>query len=302
MADAILAQSGIYAFTNKINGKKYVGSAVNLRRRHRKHLYELNKGSHHSLKFQRAWNKYGQDSFQFEIVEIIGVEADLIVREQHWMAAYGAFGPNGYNMSPTAGSILGIKRSPETIEKMRISGRRYVASPEARKKISLANTGRKASPEQLEKMRGVVKSAATIEKLRGANIGKTMSAESIAKTRAANVGVPKTEAAKEKMRQAKLGRKFSANHKAAHLAAMNRPEVLAKFSAASTGRRQSTETIAKRVDGTRRSIAARMSAMTPEERDAYRIFRKHSPELIARRAASIKAAWARKKTQQENRE
>ena len=43
--------AGIYAIENKVNGKVYVGSAVDL--------------GHHSLKLQRAWDKHGAASFAF---------------------------------------------------------------------------------------------------------------------------------------------------------------------------------------------------------------------------------------------
>ena len=59
--------SGIYLIENTVNGKVYVGSAVNFNERFRVHNYYLSRGSHHSPKLQYAWNKYGEKSFTFKI-------------------------------------------------------------------------------------------------------------------------------------------------------------------------------------------------------------------------------------------
>ena len=56
----------IYAILNIINGKSYIGSAINFDRRKKTHLRLLNKNSHHSIKLQNAYNKYGVDSFLFK--------------------------------------------------------------------------------------------------------------------------------------------------------------------------------------------------------------------------------------------
>ena len=54
-----------------MNGKKYVGSAVNFKRRRRKHRKSLRKGTHHSPHLQNAWNKYGEDNFKFDVLEYV---------------------------------------------------------------------------------------------------------------------------------------------------------------------------------------------------------------------------------------
>lgn len=208
MADAILVQSGIYAIVNKVNGKRYVGSAVNLRARFRKHIWELGRGSHHSVKMQHAWEKYGRDSFDFIVLEVVQSQIDLLPREQFWIDSLQVCGDAGYNMSPTAGSNLGTKRSPETLAKMRESGLKYRASDETREKLRVANTGKKASPEKLAKMSALVKSPETIEKLRIAGTGRKLSPESIEKMRAFNLGLKRSDEARQKMRLAKLGRKL----------------------------------------------------------------------------------------------
>ena len=59
----------IYKIINKINGKFYIGSTVNFEKRKRKHLNELNNNKHHNIFLQRAFKKYGIDSFDFSYKE-----------------------------------------------------------------------------------------------------------------------------------------------------------------------------------------------------------------------------------------
>lgn len=49
--------SGIYQIINLVNGKCYVGSAVNIKKRCYYHLRSCRLNKHHSKKLQRAWNK-----------------------------------------------------------------------------------------------------------------------------------------------------------------------------------------------------------------------------------------------------
>ena len=61
----------IYCYTNKINGKKYVGQAVNFKKRHQQHLatsYNKNKRDY-NVPFHNAIRKYGIDNFEVEILK-----------------------------------------------------------------------------------------------------------------------------------------------------------------------------------------------------------------------------------------
>ena len=50
-----MQKSGIYKIINIRNGKFYLGSSKNLSQRKKKHIYELNKGTHHSSYLQNAY-------------------------------------------------------------------------------------------------------------------------------------------------------------------------------------------------------------------------------------------------------
>ena len=74
----------VYAIRNKINGKSYIGSSNNFYYRRSAHLNNLRKGKHHSHILQRAFNKYGEDSFEFIILEEVADANQLIIREQKY--------------------------------------------------------------------------------------------------------------------------------------------------------------------------------------------------------------------------
>lgn len=110
-----ILKSGIYIIKNNLNGDLYVGSAENLNRRWYKHIWRLKRNEHHSIILQRAFNKYGINSFIFEVLEFTEINC-LIEREQIWIEKLKP----QYNVCPTAGSSKGFKHSEETKEKLRI--------------------------------------------------------------------------------------------------------------------------------------------------------------------------------------
>ena len=109
-------KSGIYKITNIVNNHCYIGSAINIEGRWRTHKSFLNKGKHHSIYLQRAWNKYGENNFEFSILEKCE-DSLLIEREQFY---FEEINPE-YNICKIAGSCLGIKFSDESNLKKSLS-------------------------------------------------------------------------------------------------------------------------------------------------------------------------------------
>ena len=76
---------GIYTITNKINGKYYLGSSVNINSRWHDHRKYLRGGYHHSIALQRAWDKYGEENFEFKILRELPEDIDLLEVEQYYL-------------------------------------------------------------------------------------------------------------------------------------------------------------------------------------------------------------------------
>jgi len=112
-------KSGIYYIQNLHDRKIYIGSAISIIKRWSQHKRHLNKGDHPNNYLQSAWDKHGEDSFLFGIIEIAIDKNILLEREQYWIDCYGsAHRSNGYNLAPVAGSMFGFKHSEETKKKL----------------------------------------------------------------------------------------------------------------------------------------------------------------------------------------
>lgn len=206
--------SAIYNITNNTNGKVYVGSALNVSRRKIEHWRDLRGNRHANRKLQCAWNKHGEASFTFSVIERVVDPADLTAREQHWIDALSACSRRGYNLAPKARSMLGFVHTQETRNKMSARQLGKKLSPEHIENTRKGLVGRKMTPEQCEKMR-----QAKLGKKRG-----PQSEEHRAKIAAANRGRPLSIEHKAKLAAAKLGTKRP-------------PEAIAKFKATIAAKR-----------------------------------------------------------------
>jgi group I intron endonuclease len=174
-------KSGIYKITNIINGKCYIGSAINIENRWKTHLRDLTRNKANP-KFQNAWNKYGESSFIFKVILYCEKEI-LIHQEQLWIDFYEAYTEKGYNISPTAGSSLGVICSEETKKKIAGSNKGRKHSEETKQKMSKMrkghrgwNKGRICSEENIQKLvnagKGRIFSKETRQKISDAHKGK----------------------------------------------------------------------------------------------------------------------------------
>ena len=134
---------GIYAIYNVLTDKMYIGSSVSIKRRWSRHRRMLATKIHHSPKLQAAYDKYGADVFDWQIIEHVDSRDILIEREQFWL---DFFKPD-YNIAIYAErSHLGRKMSAETRKKMSDShkkrpGRKW--SDEEKRVHSIRMTGKK---------------------------------------------------------------------------------------------------------------------------------------------------------------
>jgi group I intron endonuclease len=156
---------GIYKITNIINDKVYIGSSVDVKNRIRHHKFHLSKNTHNSPKLQNAYNKYGSESFIYEIIEIVETKELLLEREQFYIDSYVSY-KLGYNSRHKAEANYGLSPSAETRKKISDSlkgrigpNKDKIVSDETKAKISEAKKGKpsnrkgsKHSEESKEKM------------------------------------------------------------------------------------------------------------------------------------------------------
>lgn len=201
-----LRRSGIYEIRHKASGRRYVGSAVSIRKRWGDHKRGLGSGRHHSRFLQRAWDKHGEEGFEFKAL-IFCDRADLLMYEQRFLDAWRP----EYNTAPTAGSQMGYRHSDETKKRMSesrpkdfspMTGKRHteetkakisesrkgkgggVMSAERRAKIGAAHKGRVIGPEMRAKISATLTGGTTgrgslspdqvreIRKLRATGLGR----------------------------------------------------------------------------------------------------------------------------------
>lgn len=96
-------KSGIYAFVNMINDKRYIGSANNLYERMLDHLA----GRSSNLLLQRAFAKYGKENFQFVVYAYVPYILPQITDIETLFMSYFPF-DQLYNLTSTATSMYGL--------------------------------------------------------------------------------------------------------------------------------------------------------------------------------------------------
>jgi group I intron endonuclease len=106
-------KSGIYMWKNKINGKFYIGSAKDIKRRLTSYYNVNYLVKHSSMYISRALLKQGYSVFSLYILEYCN-EKDLIKREQYY---FDVLKPC-YNICTTAGSTLGKLHMENAKEKI----------------------------------------------------------------------------------------------------------------------------------------------------------------------------------------
>lgn len=158
---------GVYKIINKINGKMYIGSSINLKKRKTDHFkpYRINRLKH--LPIYEAMIEFGRDNFKFEVIEECS-EKDLLERENYYLDKYKTY-ENGYNVSSKAITMHDEKLFDENAERLRKMNNKNWADEEYRKQMSKANSDlqkeRLKNPEYLaEKSKQLKKYTDSIKK------------------------------------------------------------------------------------------------------------------------------------------
>lgn len=155
--------TGIYKIENLINGKIYIGQAIDIEKRWEYHKTYLRHNKHCNKYLQRAWNKYEEENFKFEVIEECSEEL-LNEKEIYWIDYYNAlYNKSGYNLTVGGKSTFGYKHIKETRKKLSIINKKRFSNPanhhlfgkhhteETKEKIRQNHLGKKASFETKQK-------------------------------------------------------------------------------------------------------------------------------------------------------
>jgi group I intron endonuclease len=151
---------GIYEIRNKLNGKRYVGSSRSIQKRWARHISMLNRNKHDNIKLQRAWLKYGESAFEFNVLEQCAHE-ELLERETcHIERTKSATSSGGYNIAPVAHGGQHWSEEMRAQISAKLTGRKVgPRSEESRRNMSLAMTGKKFGESRRKRMSDAAKAA-----------------------------------------------------------------------------------------------------------------------------------------------
>jgi len=160
----VLGGSGVYAIFSRVDDRVYIGSAASIGKRIKGHRSDLKANRHHSRHLQNFYNKHGFGSLGFAVLrETEKTKQALIGAEQFFIDTLHP----AFNMSPTAGSNLGTRKTPEqrkALSEKRLSMNiRYDDDYKRRMSVALSgennpmygkspNWGKKHKPETIQKM------------------------------------------------------------------------------------------------------------------------------------------------------
>ncbi|AMR46825.1 GIY-YIG nuclease family protein [Bacillus subtilis] len=148
--------SGIYKIEQISTGLIYVGKTkMKFIKRYWHHTWKLKNNSHCNRHLQNNWNKYGENDFQFHVLQTVDPNSDMNELETHYINELGAY-LNGFNMTTGGEGKSNCKMSDSTKkiigEKNRINNIGRKLSDETKAKMSKARIGRKLSPQHKEKL------------------------------------------------------------------------------------------------------------------------------------------------------
>lgn len=97
-------QAGVYQIKNMRNNKIFIGSSMNLKTMSGRR-FELKMGNHRNKLLQKEWKEFGEESFVFEVLEVLEEKEDgyfnandaLEKLEEKWLAKLQPYGESGYN-------------------------------------------------------------------------------------------------------------------------------------------------------------------------------------------------------------
>lgn len=153
-----ITNAGIYQITNLRNNKVYIGSTTNFKIRSRAHINLLKRNKHFNTHLQAAFNKYGEESFEISIVEILHISnakskedfvQTLLNREEYYIQKIKASNPEfGYNARYTCNSNLGKKFTQQQKLNLSKAKQGIPMHPNTKKVLIQYSQARKGKPNK----------------------------------------------------------------------------------------------------------------------------------------------------------
>jgi len=103
---------GVYRIRNNISGRSLVAASSDIPSILNRHRAQLNFGSHPDRGLQRDWNEFGQNAFEFEVLDTLTPPGDhgydptedLHVLEDLWQAKLAVSEDQAYSTKPKRAS------------------------------------------------------------------------------------------------------------------------------------------------------------------------------------------------------
>ena len=172
--------SGIYKITHKESKKVYIGQSTDVKERLKDHKRRLNNNKHDNSYLQNSWNKYGENAFDFSVIEELTKDFRLLnEREVHWITYYDSLNKQkGYNIAFGGGNSYSLAGKSEE-EKIIIFKKMGVTQSLKYSGVNAPNYGKIMSEEQKKKISNSLKGSKNpnynkerkehSEKMKGAN-------------------------------------------------------------------------------------------------------------------------------------
>ena len=96
---------GVFQIKNNVNGKIFIDSCFEVAKDKQREYFGLRLGSHMNKELQKEWNEYGEDSFSYEILEMVeydkstdtDLKYELKKLEEKWLEKLQPYDEKGYN-------------------------------------------------------------------------------------------------------------------------------------------------------------------------------------------------------------
>jgi group I intron endonuclease len=198
---------GIYGIHDKEADRWYVGQAKNIKQRWKEHSVNLKYKKHPNTYLQNAWDSYGRELFEFVVLEQHDeFDCEYITeRERFWMNNFGY--PNRSKCFNVRDADLKSPISEETRKKLSLAQTGKKLSEETKRKMSVARTGKKSSDESRLRMskaqKGRKVSDETRKKISLVGRGRIFSEEARKNISLGHTGIKATDETKLKMSEAR---------------------------------------------------------------------------------------------------